>query len=84
VKLFGSYSRGDAREDSDVDVAVLLEGASEADVRRVTELATGVGLEGDGPVVVLAPFVRTPEGFASLLARELRIAQDIERDGIAV
>jgi predicted nucleotidyltransferase len=39
LRLYGSYARGDATEDSDVDVYVLLEQASAADKLEVLELA---------------------------------------------
>lgn len=81
VKLFGSHARGEAGEESDVDVLVLLRDASRAEVDEITVLATDAGFVGD-TYVVLSPFVRTPQAFAELLRRELRIARDIEREGI--
>jgi hypothetical protein len=38
----------------------------------------------DATYVVLSPFVRTPEQFDELRRRELRIALDIDSEGIAL
>ena len=39
VRLFGSYARGEATADSDVDCLILLDRADRADDRAVTDLA---------------------------------------------
>jgi predicted nucleotidyltransferase len=44
VRLFGSFARGEADEDSDVDVAVVLERVDWTTQRDVIDLATDIGL----------------------------------------
>ena len=44
VRLFGSYARGEATEDSDVDVAVVLSTMDARRHREVIDLATDIGL----------------------------------------
>jgi predicted nucleotidyltransferase len=55
VYLYGSYARGDAREDSDVGVAVVLEGPVSAweEDRRTSEITTELSLQHD---CLLMPF----------------------------
>jgi predicted nucleotidyltransferase len=81
LRLFGSYARGDAWEESDVDVLVLLEGATRAEVEETVAMAHEAGFVG-ATWVPLSPFVRTPEAFDALRRRELRIALDVDREGI--
>lgn len=79
VRLFGSWARGEANEDSDVDVAVVVEGLSRDDFCRAVDDAVEVELSHE---VTLSPFVVSGEHFDLLRARERRIAADIEREGI--
>lgn len=72
-------ARGDAHEDSDVDILVILEGASFADRGRAIDLATEIGL-GEG--LVFAPVVLTPEEWAELVRHERALPGEIDRDGI--
>lgn len=81
LKLFGSYARGEAWEESDVDVLVLLRGATREDTNEVVVLADQAGFVRGG-FVAISPFVRTPEAFEELRRRELRIAEDIDREGV--
>jgi predicted nucleotidyltransferase len=80
VRLFGSWARAEAREDSDVDVAVVVEALTRNEWRDAVgdavdvELATGV---------TLSPFVVSGEHFDLLCKRERRIARDILEEGIA-
>lgn len=53
VRLFGSYARGEARPDSDIDVLVLVEEVSLAVEKRVCAAAADVGLEHDLVISVL-------------------------------
>jgi predicted nucleotidyltransferase len=39
VRLFGSYARGDAEEDSDVDVAVIVDALTEPERTAAIDLA---------------------------------------------
>lgn len=80
VRLFGSYARGDAHEDSDVDCLVLLDRVEPADDRAVTDLAGDLTWQIGG--VVISPLVMSEAGFARWRTLERRAALEIERDGI--
>jgi predicted nucleotidyltransferase len=79
VRLFGSWARGRARPDSDVDVAVVVDRLTRAERDDAigdtcdVEVATGI---------VLTAFVVSAERFAELVAGERRIARDILADGV--
>ena len=81
LRLYGSWARGDPHEYSDVDVLVLLDGATPAEVRDLVEL--GVEIFGRTGVDI-APLVWTPEKHATWRAHERRLVLDIEREGIAL
>lgn len=79
VRVFGSMARGEAHEDSDVDILVILDGASFAERGRAIDLATELGLaEG----LVFAPIVLTVEEWTQLVERERALPLEVERDGI--
>ena len=81
VRVFGSMARGDANEDSDVDILVILERASFADRGRAIDLATELGLA-DG--LAISPIVLTPEEWEDLVRRERALPEEVERDGVDV
>jgi uncharacterized protein len=81
LRLFGSHARGNAGEESDVDVLVLIEDVTRAEADEVAGMAADAGLLEDA-CIVLSPLVRSPEAFEALRRRELRIARDIDREGI--
>ncbi len=80
VYLYGSYARGDAREDSDIDVAVVLSGkvVRAAERRRVSGLASDISLR-ENCVIVM--FFMSENEKADL---PYPIHRSISRDGIAV
>ena len=82
VRLFGSYARGEAHEDSDVDCLVLLDRVTPEDDRAVTDLAGDLTWQIGG--VVISPLIMSLDQFEAWKARERRTALDIAREGIAL
>lgn len=79
VRLFGSWARAQATEDSDVDVAVVVDGLTRDESRDAVDDAVEVELAKD---VTLSPFIVSGEHFDLLLRRERRIARDILEEGV--
>lgn len=81
LRLFGSYARGEANEDSDVDVFVLLDKVSSQDFRAVLDLAAEVSVD---CLLQVSPMVFSAARYEQWKRDERAIVQDIEREGIAV
>jgi predicted nucleotidyltransferase len=81
VSLFGSWARGEAHEDSDLDVAVVIEDLTRLEWREAVGLAAFSLIELGEP---LSPFVVSGARFDELRARERRIARDILAEGVAL
>ncbi len=81
VRLFGSWARGTAGPDSDIDVAVVVEGLTQAEWAEAVALAADSEIEGGEP---LAPFVVSGARFDELLRRERRLATDVLEEGVAL
>jgi len=79
LTLFGSWARGEAHEDSDVDVLVVLDRATFAERSSAIELGATAGLEHGWP---LAPLVLTVAEWAELERRERLLVREITRDGV--
>lgn len=79
MTLFGSVARGEATEDSDFDVLVLLEGPSFAERGRVIDAMALVALEHR---VVLSAVVLSTGEWQELIDRERLLPREIERDGV--
>ena len=77
--VFGSYARGEAREDSDVDVLVVVDALSAADVREIDSAAGDILTASN---VLLSTLVFSAARFDELRARERRLVAEIEEDGI--
>ncbi len=81
VRLFGSFARGEANEDSDVDVLVLVDGLTDAEI--------GVAAGEVAPVIhktglPLAPLPMATERLAELRRLRRPLALDLDADGISV
>lgn len=79
LRLFGSFARGEAGEDSDVDVAVVLERADWETRRAVLDLAADIGLAHD---LALSPTVFDRETFERWRREDRPLVRDIEREGV--
>jgi len=82
VALFGSRARGvDVREDSDIDVCVAIAELSWQEKAAVFEFSGAILTEYD---VLLSLYLVSTEHLDDLRRRERAIAEDIERDGVAL
>jgi predicted nucleotidyltransferase len=79
ARLFGSVARGTASEESDVDIAVILEQVDFATHREVIDLATEIGLSVDR---VLSPNVFDEDTYRKWRMQERPLVMDIEREGV--
>ena len=77
LRLFGSYARGAATEDSDVDVLVLIDRLVPGEIAVVADATTGLALETG---VGLASVPMASERFASTEPRRGFVGE-IEREG---
>jgi len=82
IRLFGSYARGEARADSDVDCLVLLDRADRDDERAITNLAADLIWQIGG--VVVSPMTMSVDEFEAWKRLERRTPLEIEREGIAL
>lgn len=80
VRLFGSFARGEADEDSDVDVAVVLESADWETRRNVIDLATDTGLAHD---LLISPTVFDRATYETWRRQERALVLDIEAEGVS-
>ena len=80
IRLFGSYARGDATADSDLDCLVLLDRADRQDDRAITSLAADLTWQIAG--VVVSPMTMSVVEFEAWKALERRTPLEIEREGI--
>jgi predicted nucleotidyltransferase len=81
VVLFGSRARGDAHEDSDVDVLVVIEGLSDEERLAAMDLAFATD-SASAEWVGLAPLVYSSEQAAAMRRGGRRLFRDIDREGI--
>ena len=79
VRLFGSTARGERHEDSDIDVAVLVDGLDWREKREVYGWPFDVLMETG---IYLSPVAWSAADFESLLEGERLIALEVRREGI--
>jgi predicted nucleotidyltransferase len=80
VRVFGSYARGEADEESDVDVAVVLDRVDWARQAEVIDLATDAGLPRE---LRLSPALFDRATWELWREQERALVVDIEREGIS-
>ena len=81
VRLFGSFARGEANEDSDVDVLVLVDGLTDLEIGVVAgEVAPLIQKTG----LALAPLPMATERLAELRRQGRALALELDADGISV
>ena len=83
IVLFGSHARGQAHEDSDVDVLVVIDGLTHAERVDVVNLAYDVNVAMDD-WVGLSPLARSTQEVTELRGTGRRIWREISTQGIAV
>jgi predicted nucleotidyltransferase len=78
--LFGSYARGEARPDSDIDILVVLKGTVNPgrEVAKVSDFVADLSLEHDK---VISCFFMDEERFSN---RQGPLLRNIRREGIPV
>jgi uncharacterized protein len=81
IRLFGSYARGDAHEDSDVDVLVVIDGLTDAEIGAVAgEVVPIIDQTG----LPLAPLPMSTECFEALRSSGRLLAREIDDQGISL
>jgi predicted nucleotidyltransferase len=82
LTLFGSYARGEAHADSDVDVAVVLDCIEGMPDRILPmEIAGELTIE---HALVITPIVMSKDEMAFLRQREDLLAENLDREGIPI
>lgn len=79
VILFGSHARGQAHEESDIDVAVIVSDLDFSLHRHIIDVATDLGLEAGAD---LSPTVVDAATWETWKKQERPLARDVEREGI--
>ncbi len=82
LRLFGSFARQEAREDSDIDVLVVIDGLTESERDDAIDLAYDARSESDW--VDLSPIVYSKAQAADLRGRERALLRAIDAEGIAL
>ncbi len=82
IRLYGSLARGDwaGPDESDIDLAVVLDRREPADEGRIFALAGAVSRAHDD--LVLSPRVFAAAEFARLQERELLYAEEVMQEGV--
>jgi len=79
VRLFGSYARGEATEDSDIDVLVLVDGLEASEIASVSDITFALAVETGLPLAsVPMPTERFARGHDPTRGAFVR---EVERDG---
>jgi predicted nucleotidyltransferase len=77
--VYGSKARGDYDTESDIDIAIIIQGLSRELKNQIYDMVADIELKYFTP---LSTLVLSKEDFKFLKKRERRIALDIEKEGI--
>jgi predicted nucleotidyltransferase len=82
LTLFGSYARGEGvAMESDVDVLVVVEGMTEAELMEIVSEGAVIGTRHN---VVLVPLAMEHARYEGLRRQDRLLVREIARDGIAL
>jgi predicted nucleotidyltransferase len=79
--LFGSQARGEATEDSNVDILVVIDDPTSRDAHEIDGVVGDILTRTD---VLLSPLLLSVARFEELRARERRLVAKIDREGTPV
>jgi hypothetical protein len=82
VVLFGSHARGEADDESDVDVLVVIDALDEREQVEVTDLAYQADAADRASWTGLSPLACSSAHAAMMRERERLLFRDIDREGI--
>lgn len=81
MRLFGSYARGEAHEDSDVDVLVVVDGLTDLEIGAAAGDAAEIAMETGTP---LAPLPIATERMSELRRSERLLARVLDEEGVVL
>jgi len=81
IILYGSKARGDFDTDSDIDVAIIVEGLTKDIKEEILDIVVEIETKYLTP---LSTLILSKDEFERLKIRERRIAIDIENEGIVI
>lgn len=81
IILYGSYARGEADIDSDVDILVVWKGDLSEGREYTAKLTTEALMEHD---VILSPKVISQENYEAMKDSDLPFIENVEREGIKI
>lgn len=77
--IYGSRARGDADDQSDLDIAIIVKEMDRLLKKKILDIVADIELEYLTP---LSTLLLSDEEFARLRSRERRLALDIEQEGL--